>query len=238
MLHPPGAGRRIPGHMTPLAAPIHAPGLLIWRRPAPLRPMPAQARRPDTSAADSARSERDHALAQALAASARGDDGAFERFYDATAGYARALARRLLDATEVDDLLAEVYFEAWREAARFDPRRGSAVTWLLVRVHSRAMDVWRRRATQPSAGGDVRAVEPTTDDDPAEQLWRAEAGTRLHRALQALTAPERWVLGLAYFRELTQTQIAGCTGLPLGTVKSHLQRAQTKLRAALDENAR
>lgn len=227
--------------MTPLAVPIHAPGLLRWRRPAPLRTMPAQARRPDPSAADAAdaaRSARDHVLAQALLASARGDDAAFERFYDATAGYARALARRLLDASDVDDLLAEVYFEAWREAARFDPRRGSAVTWLLMRVHSRAMDLLRRRATQPSVGGGISPVEAATGDEPAEQLWRAEAGSRLHRALQVLTASERWVLGLAYFRELTQTQIAGCTGLPLGTVKSHLQRAQTKLRAALDEHTR
>ncbi len=200
--------------------------------------MPAQARRPEPSAADAARSARDHALAQALGAAAAGDDGAFERFYDATAGYARALARRLLDASEIDDLLAEVYFEAWREAARFDPRRGSAVTWLLMRVHSRAMDVLRKRATQPSVGGDAAPAPQAADDDPAEHLWRAQTGTRLHRALQALTAPERWVLGLAYFHELTQTQIAGCTGMPLGTVKSHLLRAQTKLRAALDESAR
>lgn len=235
MLHPAGAGRRMPRHMSPSAAPIHAPGLLIWRRPALLRTMPAQARRPDTPA-DAARSERDHALAQALVASARGDDGAFERFHDATAGFARALARRLLDASEIDDLLAEVYFEAWREAARFDPARGGAVTWLLMRVHSRAMDVLRRRATQPSAGGDVNLAETAVDDDPAEQLWRAQAGSRLHRALQVLTAAERWVLGLAYFRELTHSQIAACTDLPLGTVKSHLQRAQTKLRAALDEH--
>jgi RNA polymerase sigma-70 factor, ECF subfamily len=216
-------------------APVPAFGLLRWRCPAALRPMPAPARR--LIPVDAARAERDHALAVALAAAARGDNGAFERFYDATAGYARALARRLLDAAEVDDLLADVYFEAWRHAARFDAARGSAVTWLLTLVRSRALDLLRRRARQPSAGGDVEPADEAAGPDPAERLWQAQAGTRLHRALQALTAPERWVLGLAYFRELTQAQIVGCTGMPLGTVKSHLQRAQTKLRAALAESA-
>ena len=219
--------------MTMIFAAVAPAGLLIWRRPAAPRPMSAPARRP--TVADAARVERDHVLAQALAAAARGDNGAFERFYDATAGYARALARRLLDAAEVDDLLADVYFEAWRHAARFDACRGSAVTWLLTLVRSRALDLLRRRATQPSVGGDATPADEPVDDDPAERLWQAQAGTRLHRALQALTAPERWVLGLAYFRELTHAQIADSTGMPLGTVKSHLQRAQTKLRAALAE---
>ena len=58
------------------------------------------------------------------------------------------------------------------------------------------------------------------------------AGAPFALAVAAI-APGRWVLGLAYFRELTHSEIAHCTGLPLGTVKSHLLRAQTKLRAAL-----
>lgn len=222
--------------MTIIAAAAPA-GLLIWRRLTAPRPMFVPARRP-TVAPDAARLERDHALAQALAAAARGDNEAFETFYDATIGLARALARRLLDAADVEDLLADVYFEAWRQAARFDAARGSAVTWLLTRVRSRALDLLRRRATQPGVGGDVAIADTPGGPDPADRLWQAQAGTRLHRALQVLTAPERWVLGLAYFRELTHAQIAGCTGMPLGTVKSHLQRAQTKLRAALAEAER
>ena len=216
------------------ATATHAPiSLLIWRRPIAPRPMPVPARRPPP---DASRVERDHALALALAEAARGDTRAFERFYDATFGYARALARRMLDASDTEDLLADVYFEAWRHAARFDATRGSAVTWLLTMVRSRALDLLRHQAVHPSVGGSVDAApeEPASADwDPAERLWQAQAGTRLHAALQALTAAERWVLGLAYFRELTHAEIAAGTGLPLGTVKSHLQRAQTKLRAVL-----
>jgi RNA polymerase sigma-70 factor (ECF subfamily) len=220
--------------------------LLPWRRfglcaQGALSAMTSSASRfepepPAARAADPARLERDARLAALLRASARGDASAFESFYDATVGYAQALARRVLRGADTEDLLADVYFEAWRTAARHDAARGSAVTWLLTLVHSRALDLLRHRASQPSvAGTEGAATDLPGDpaDDPAERLWRQQAGTRLHAALEHLTPPERWVLGLAYFRELTHTEIAHCTGLPLGTVKSHVQRAQTKLRAAL-----
>lgn len=186
-----------------------------------------------------ARVARDQRLAQLLAAAAQGDGAAFEAFYDATVGYARTLARRVLCGADTDDLLADVYFEAWRHVARFDAARGSAVTWLLTLVRSRAIDLLRQQAAHPSVAGRDDDDEPadTTgdDDDPADRLWRQQAGTRLHAALATLSAAERWVLGLAYFRDLTHSQIAQTTGLPLGTVKSHLLRAQARLRTSLAE---
>jgi RNA polymerase sigma-70 factor (ECF subfamily) len=190
------------------------------------------------SAYDGARAERDARLAQWVAAAAHGNSTAFESFYSATVGYAQALARRMLRGADTEDLLADAFFEAWRTAARFDPRRGSAVTWLLTIVRSRALDLLRRQAAQPSGAevdeADLGATDPS--EDPAEQLWQQQAGTRLDAALRALNSNERWLLGLAYFRECTHSQIASLTGLPLGTVKSTLQRAQLKLRAALDRS--
>lgn len=185
------------------------------------------------------RAERDARLARLLGAAAGGDTSAFESFYDATAGYARALARRVLAGADTDDLLADAYFEAWRTVARFDPGRGSAVTWLLTIVKSRALDLLRHRTTHPSVAGqpgdtlhDI-ADRAADASDPADRLWQQQAGTLLHAALGRLSATERWVLGLAYFRELTHAEIAACTGMPLGTVKSHLLRSQRKLRDAL-----
>lgn len=207
------------------------------REPAPPeeRAPPGERAASDERAPPGERAARDALLAQHLAAAAHGDGAAFEAFYDATAGYARALARRMLHGADIDDLLADVFFEAWRCAARFDASRGSPVTWLLTIVKSRALDLLRFRAAHPSAAG--RASEPDNEaavnQDPADRLWQQQAGSRLHSALLRLTAPERWVLGLAYFRELTHSEIAHSTGLPLGTVKSHLLRAQTKLRATL-----
>jgi RNA polymerase sigma-70 factor (ECF subfamily) len=131
--------------------------------------------------------------------------------------------------------LADAFFEAWRSAAQFDPQRASAVTWLLTIVRSRALDLLRRRAAHPEGAAANESDEACTDahDDPAEQLWQRQASTRLDTALRALTATERWLLGLAYYRECSHSQIATVTGLPLGTVKSTLMRAQVKLRTAL-----
>ncbi len=177
--------------------------------------------------------ERDARLAALLAAAARGDAAAFESFYDATVGLAQALAWRFVRGAELEDLLADAFFEAWRNAPRFDPSRGSAVTWLLTLVRSRALDRLRRAAARPETAMDD-PPEPKDDSaDPAETLWRREAGSRLDQALRALDARERWVLGLAFFRGLGPAEIATATGLAPGSVKSTLSRAQSKLRRAL-----
>lgn len=185
---------------------------------------------------DPERCARDAQLALWLRLSAQGDDDAFERFYDATIGFARAMARRRLHDADVDDLLGDAFFEAWRCAARFDAERGSPLAWLLTIVRSRSLDLLRRRVVHPSvAGRDEHAADEIADTarDPSECLWQQQSHHRLHHALSGLSAPERWIVGLAYFRELSHSEIATRTGLPLGTVKSHLLRGQHKLRAAL-----
>jgi RNA polymerase sigma-70 factor (ECF subfamily) len=189
--------------------------------------------RPASSPAAPDHTQRDEQLARWLRQSADGDASAFERFHDATAGYAHALARRLLHEADVDDVLADSYFQAWREAPRFDPARGSAVTWLLSRVHSRAIDLRRRQQREGVMEANVPDTHASGLPGPDELLALAEAGTRLAAALAGLSAPERWVLGLAYYRELSHAATAEATGLPLGTVKSLLLRAQQKLRMLL-----
>jgi RNA polymerase sigma-70 factor (ECF subfamily) len=178
-----------------------------------------------------ARAARDAGLAATLADAAGGDALAFERFYDATVGYARSLARRIVHGADLEDALADAYLDAWRLATRFDPARGSAVSWLLNIVHSRALDICRRR--HPVVDDAQLPDAASADPAPGDRLWQREAGRRLDQALAALSANERWVLGLAYFRDQTHQAIADATGLPLGTVKSLILRAQGKLRQAL-----
>jgi RNA polymerase sigma-70 factor (ECF subfamily) len=83
----------------------------------------------------------------------------------------------------------------------------------------------------PDSGG------PGNDPGPEALLESVQASTRLHAALARLSANERWVLGLAYFRDHTHSEIAAVTGLPLGTVKSLITRAQHKLRESLQDGA-
>ena len=234
----------LPAQPRPAPAVALAGRVGVWqdaRRPQPAaacRPLRRATMFPARPASPSAvpdRSQRDGQLACWLRQAADGDAAAFERFHDATAGYAHALARRLLRGADVDDVLADSYFQAWREAARFDPARGSAVTWLLSRVHSRAIDLRRQQRHDGPPESDADALERRASDlpGPDELLALAEDGTRLAAALAGLSAPERWVLGLAYYRGLSHAATAEATGLPLGTVKSLRLRAQQKLRMLL-----
>jgi RNA polymerase sigma-70 factor, ECF subfamily len=196
---------------------------------------PASAREVRLSdAALAARAERNDALATLLHDAAAGSSRAFEAFYDATIGYAHALARRMLRPADVQDVVADAYFQAWREVARFDPARGAAVTWLLTLLRSRALDLLRHQRASP----EVESLEDPPEiaaplPGPDELLAGMQAGTQLHAALAGLSSNERWVLGLAYYRELSHREICAETGLPLGTVKSLILRAQAKLREQL-----
>jgi RNA polymerase sigma-70 factor, ECF subfamily len=187
-----------------------------------------------SDAALAARAERNDALAALLHDAATGNSRAFEAFYDATLAYAHALARRMLRPADVQDVLADAYFQAWREVARFDAARGAAVTWLLTLVRSRALDLLRHQRASPEVEG-VQEPPELAEPSPGPEALLAgmQADTRLHAALAELSSNERWVLGLAYYRELSHREICAETGLPLGTVKSLILRAQAKLRERL-----
>jgi RNA polymerase sigma-70 factor (ECF subfamily) len=203
--------------------------------PAQFVPGPFAARQAVLSdAAMAARAERNNALTALLGDAAAGNARAFAAFYDATLGYAHALARRMLRPADVQDVLADAYFQAWREVGRFDAARGAAVTWLLTLVRSRALDLLRRQRASPEVEALDDAAEPAGSlPGPEELLSGMQAGSQLHAALADLSPNERWVLGLAYYRELTHREICAETGLPLGTIKSLILRAQAKLRGRL-----
>ncbi|TMH10511.1 MAG: sigma-70 family RNA polymerase sigma factor, partial [Betaproteobacteria bacterium] len=166
-------------------------------------------------------SERDAQLVALLQAAASGNATAFESVYDLTVAYAEALARRMLPSADVDDVVADAYFQAWRDARQFDAERGSPVTWLLTILRSRALDLLRHRKASPEVvAGDEDTSHACEAAGPPDLLASVEAHSRLHRALSALSAQERWVLGLAYYRELSHREVSEQTGLPLGSVKS------------------
>ncbi|MFN0186274.1 MAG: RNA polymerase sigma factor [Aquabacterium sp.] len=187
---------------------------------------------------DAACEARDQQLAAWVQRAATGDARAFEAFYDATIGATQSLLRRMLRADDVEDVLADGYFQAWRDAARFDPMRGRAISWLLTILRSRALDLLRRQRLQPVELDEGETADISDDvPGPADLALQAQESGRLQQALGSLGAQERWLLGLAYYRDLSHARIAETTGLPLGTVKSLILRAQHKLRDALAEPA-
>jgi RNA polymerase sigma-70 factor, ECF subfamily len=205
------------------------------------QPAPRAARMPtpspDTELADSLRAQQ---LAQWLQAAAGGDGRAFENFYDATSRLAFAVVRRVVGEAYAEDVLADTYFQAWRAAAQFDTARGSALAWLLTIARSRALDRLRQETLRHGGATGAPDYQPDAqtrcpDLGPDELLESMQARGRLYDALRELSANERWVLGLAYFRDLTQVEIGKVTGMPLGTVKSLMTRSQHKLREALQK---
>jgi RNA polymerase sigma-70 factor (ECF subfamily) len=166
---------------------------------------------------------------------ARGDRAALGLLYDRYAPYLLALGRRLLsDRREAEDVLHDVFLEAFRAAGQYEEARGSVRAWLLTRMRSRCLD--RKKA--PLA----RRVVPTDELHLPEPQKGAEEDpflgpdrARVRAALGALPEEQRIVLVLGYFEGLSSSEIAEQLTLPVGTVKSRVAAALGKLRSALAE---
>ena len=168
---------------------------------------------------------------------AEGDPEALAAVYDRHIRAVFGLAMRVLqDQGDAEDVVREVFSQAWTQAKRYDATRGSVASWLLLMSRSLAIDRLRaRRATPDSAPlpHDTAVVDlPDPAPGAAHGVLRAAAGLRV--ALAALPLTQRVAIELAYFEGLTETQIAGRLEQPLGTVKTRIRTGLLKLREALD----
>jgi RNA polymerase sigma-70 factor, ECF subfamily len=167
--------------------------------------------------------------------------------YDRWATTVHTIAYYLLgQADDAEDAVEETFWQAWREAGRYDASRGAVSTWLSTIARSRALD--RQRARQRRAEEPLEGVVPSSDGSggiagsrapSTNQQQEAEASERARdvaAALEKLPAEQREVIELAYFGGLSQSEIATRTSLPLGTVKTRARLALEKLRAPLAQH--
>jgi RNA polymerase sigma-70 factor (ECF subfamily) len=164
------------------------------------------------------------------------DADALARLYDRHAPTLLGLARRVLyDTQEAEDVLQEVFLQVWRQAGRYDRLRSSVATWLVLITRSRSIDRLRTRQVRERTVEASRHQSPPTHTSPegAGNVLSRERRRRLESALEGLPPEQRQVVELAFYRGLTQTEIAERVAIPLGTVKTRTLLAMRKLRAAL-----
>jgi RNA polymerase sigma-70 factor (ECF subfamily) len=169
---------------------------------------------------------------------ASGDERALGTLYDRWHALAHgAVVRILSEPDDVDDVVEEVFWQAWRQASRYESSRAAVSTWLLTIARSRALDraraVMRRREESLDDARTMDAELQTVHGDPAADTEASERRAIVLAALSMLPPEQREAIELGYFQGLSQTEIAERTQQPLGTVKTRTRLAMQKLRERL-----
>ena len=167
----------------------------------------------------------DEALVVAMAG---GDRAALAVLYERHSGLLLGLALRIVrEKREAEDLLHDVFLEAWRSAKDFDPKRGRVRTWLAIRMRSRALDLQKSARVSRNTGD--AGLDVVVDDSEGTSPDHG----RIRTALAELGQDQRKVLELAYFEGLSCTEIAERIAIPVGTVKSRIAAGLDRLRVGL-----
>jgi RNA polymerase sigma-70 factor, ECF subfamily len=182
-------------------------------------------------AADWGEADLDKLLTQV----ARGDQAAFEAVYERVATPVFGLIRRVLrDPTQSEEVTQEALLEVWRTASRFDPARGSAVTWVMTIAHRRAVD--RVRSETAAAQREARVVSAAplvSPDEVADAVEASAQAERVRRCLSGLTELQRESITLAYYSGYSYSQVASALGVALGTIKTRIRDGLKRLRDCL-----
>lgn len=164
------------------------------------------------------------------------DAGAFEVLYERHHVLAFSFAARIVGSRDqAQEVVQEAFLDLWREAGRYDRRRGLVRTWLMSMVHHRGIDLVRRRSSRErlEAEAAILLPRPAVSDVTSAQAYARDETKAIRAALTGLPEDQRRVIELAFYGGWTQSQIAEMLKLPLGTVKSRARVGLLKLRDAL-----
>jgi len=159
------------------------------------------------------------------------DEGAFAELFAHFAPRVKAfLIKSGADAGLAEECAQEVMATLWQKAHLFDPSRASVATWVFTIARNRRIDALRRqRRPEPEDLSWGPEADPGQEDIMAFQ----QENERLAQALRDLPEKQRLLVERAYFGELSHSEIAAETGLPLGTIKSRIRLALERLRHAM-----
>ena len=158
-----------------------------------------------------------------------GDESAMGELYDRYSGVVYGIALRVLaDTMAAEDVLQEVFLRLWRNPQAFNAERGRLAPWLAVIARHRAIDQLRKRPREEDISELPVSTGVNLEDEAAQKI----AAEKVREALTQLPPEQRKLLEMAYFEGLTQSEIAGRTGEPLGTVKTRIRSGLLALRKA------
>ena len=161
---------------------------------------------------------------------------AVAELYDRYSGMLKALSQRILhDPSDAEEILQETFLQVWNQASRYDPKRSSVSTWLVLISRSRSIDRLRSRQVKLRTATAAGRENPDIHTSPkgVGNVLGQERRKRLQEEMARLPSEQSQVLELAFYGGMTQSEIAEHTGIPLGTVKTRTLLAMKKLRQAL-----
>lgn len=166
-----------------------------------------------------------------------GDESALNRFYDITNSFIYGLALKILsNKSDAEEVTLEVFMQAWVNASSYNPRLSSPLSWLLMITRSRAIDKLRHSSKQRNLEKPLFETVLETAGNPEQSTLSSKKRESIQNALQKLGDEQRKAIELAYFKGLTQSEIAAEMKQPLGTVKSWIRLGMAKLRKLLIYN--
>jgi RNA polymerase sigma-70 factor, ECF subfamily len=168
-----------------------------------------------------------------------GSVDAFEELYDRYCDRTYRVAWSIChDQGLAQDAIQEAFLSIWKNRTAYQPQRGTVATWLFTIVRYRALDVARRDHKHASRrAGEHTLPAHLTSGKLAEQVTSRKEAHRLQTLLTRLPDAQREVITLAFYGQLTHTEIATVLGLPEGTIKGRIRLGLHELRQAIDQVA-
>jgi RNA polymerase sigma-70 factor (ECF subfamily) len=168
----------------------------------------------------------------------RGDETAFAQFYDECGASVFGLARRVIrDPARAEEVSQEVFIQVWQSAARFDPARGNAKSWLLTLAHRRAVDAVRHDQAATNRENKYDWSSGPDFDEVEESVTITLEHEQVKRCLDGLTELQRQAVTLAYYKGYTYAEVATALDANAATVKTRMRDGIVRLRDCMGVGA-
>lgn len=170
------------------------------------------------------------------------EEDALEALYELTLSRVYGLAVKITRSKELaEEVVVDTYWQVWKDAPNYNRHKGPLIAWVLVICRSRAIDAIRTNAghahvnTEACDWGEGLGFHAEAALEPQNQLQQSQSNLVLHQYMSTLSATQKQLIYLGYFKGLSHEEIATHMLMPLGTVKSHIKRAQATLKKQLIE---